>query len=78
MGRSRSSSQGRINHKAVGQRIKFLRRERGYSQQETADLLGMKQHLVSNLERGHTKLSFELAVVITEAFDVNLDALVVK
>ena len=68
----------RVDHKAVGQRIKALRDQKGYSQQEAAELLGIAQNSVSNVERGSTKLSLELAVIIAEAFEVSVDALVVK
>ncbi len=78
MARPRSNPLYRINHEAVGRRIKTLRLERGYSQQKMAGLIGVRQHSLSNLETGHTKLSLELAVIIAEAFEVSVDALVVK
>lgn len=78
MARPRSTPLYRINHEAVGERIKTLRLERGYSQQEVAGLIGVRQHSLSNLERGHTQLSLELAVIIAETFGVSVEVLVVK
>ncbi|ETX03636.1 MAG: hypothetical protein ETSY1_46595, partial (plasmid) [Candidatus Entotheonella factor] len=68
----------RVNHAAVGQRIRALRTERRLSQAEAAVMLGLKQNAISNLETGHTKLSLELAVIIAEMFEVSVDELVVK
>lgn len=68
----------RVDHHGVGQRIRALREQKGYSQKEAGALIGLKQNAVSNLETGHTKLSLELAVIIAETFEVSVDALVVK
>jgi len=67
-----------LDHQAIGQRLKALRHEKGYSQQEAATRFGLVQSSVSSLEAGHTKLSLELAVIIARALNVSVDALVVE
>ncbi len=41
----------KVNHKSVGQHIKTLHTQRGYSQTEAAALIGIKQNTVSHCTR---------------------------
>lgn len=51
-------------------RIAALREERGWSQSDLAEKLGMHWQSVSRLENGHTKLTTERAAEIAEIFGV--------
>ena len=59
----------------VGQRLARLRKERGYTQVELADRIGLIQSLVSSYEHDVLKLSAEMAVRFARALDVTTDEL---
>jgi len=59
-----------------GQRLKRLRQERDWSQQQLANKLEVHQKQISGYERGIHLPSAELLVRISELFDVSLDYLV--
>lgn len=56
-------------------RIARLRRERGYSQTELAERVGIIQALVSDYEKGKLRLSAEMAVRFARALEVSTDDL---
>ena len=52
--------------------IKFIRTQRAkMTQQEFADLLGVKKPHIFDIERGKVKLSYDLALKIAEHFSVS-------
>ena len=55
-----------------GTRIAFLRREKGISQSELADRIGLRQSMVSKIERGQRKLLVGEAKGIASALGVSL------
>ncbi len=59
----------------IGERLARLRQERGISQQELAEQLGIAQPNVSDYERGILRLHGELIVRLTEIFRVSADDL---
>jgi transcriptional regulator with XRE-family HTH domain len=59
----------------IGERLTRLRRERGISQQELAEQLGIAQPNVSDYERGALRLHGELIVKLTEVLKVSSDEL---
>lgn len=61
---------------ALGERIKRLRQERGWSQAQLGQKLGVHQKQISGYERDVHVPSTELLIRISEAFDVSLDYLV--
>lgn len=58
---------------SVGQRLARLRKERGYSQIELAQKMGLVQQLVTAYERDTRRLHAEMVVRFAKAFDVSTD-----
>lgn len=60
----------------LGERVKRLRQDRGWSQAQLGQKLGVHQKQVSGYERDVHVPSTELLIRLAEAFDVSLDYLV--
>jgi transcriptional regulator with XRE-family HTH domain len=60
---------------SLGQRITRIRKERGFTQVELAEKIGVIQSIVSAIERDERKLSAEMAVRFAHAVGVSLDDL---
>jgi transcriptional regulator with XRE-family HTH domain len=56
-----------------GERVARLRRERGITQEELAQLLGVSQPVVSDYERGELRLHGELLLQLAEILDTSAD-----
>jgi transcriptional regulator with XRE-family HTH domain len=59
----------------LGQRLARLRKERGYTQVQLAEKIGIIQSIVSAIERDVLKLSAEMAIRFAQALEVSLDEL---
>lgn len=59
----------------LGQNIRKLRRQRGWSQEELADRLDTAQSLISQIERGAIDTSFAKVIQIARALEVGLPEL---
>jgi transcriptional regulator with XRE-family HTH domain len=59
----------------IGQRLTQLRKQRGYTQVELAEKIGIRQVLVSAYEKDRRGLSAEMAIHFALALDVSLDEL---
>lgn len=59
----------------IGERIKTLRAEAGWSQGELADTIGADARQLSRYENGHVTPSLDAAMRLAEAFNVSLDYL---
>ena len=59
----------------LGQRIARIRKERGFTQVELADRIGIIQTIISAVESDDRKLSAEMAVRFAQALDVTMDDL---
>jgi transcriptional regulator with XRE-family HTH domain len=59
----------------LGERIKRLRQERGWSQSQLAQKLKVHQKQISGYERGVHLPSTELLIKVAELFNVSLDYL---
>ena len=59
----------------IKDRLKALRKEAGYTQQEVADRLGVNHVTISGYERGVRKPGFAEADQLADLFDVNLEYL---
>jgi transcriptional regulator with XRE-family HTH domain len=53
--------------------LMLLRRERGMSQQDVAERLGIQQEYISRIERGHVGVSFSYLVKLADAMDADLE-----
>jgi transcriptional regulator with XRE-family HTH domain len=61
--------------KALGERIRELRSEKGYSQEAFADYCGVHRTFMGTVERGESNLSFQNIVKVATALNVTLSAL---
>lgn len=64
-----------INYKAIGNRIRATRTQKGYSQEQLANLAELTPAHISHIENGHTKLSLPAIVGIANALEVTVDQL---
>ena len=62
--------------KAVGERIREMRKERGRSQEAVADALGFDRAVLGRIERGGKNITMTTAARIANALDTELDELV--
>lgn len=60
----------------VGERIKRLRKERGWTQAELAKKVNKSAQVISNWERGYSSLDHEDVASLAKAFDVPADEIV--
>jgi transcriptional regulator with XRE-family HTH domain len=59
----------------LGANIKYLRNKFKFSQQDLADKLGVPRSSLSDYERGHTQVSIENLIKLSDIFDVKIDHL---
>jgi transcriptional regulator with XRE-family HTH domain len=59
----------------LGQRVARIRKERGFTQVDLAEKIGLLQNIVSAIERDRLKLSAEMAVRFAAALGVGVDEL---
>lgn len=64
-----------IPAESIGQRITRLRKERGITQEELSDYLGVSQPVVSDYERGELRVHGELIVKLAKFLKVSADEL---
>ena len=62
-----------INQKEIGQRIRYLRKETGLSQEELADKLNINTDHLGRLETGKRGMSIDLLAEISKYFAVSTD-----
>jgi putative transcriptional regulator len=59
----------------MNNRLKVLRAERDWSQQDLADRLGVSRQSVNAIEKGRYDPSLPLAFTIAELFDLPIEAI---
>ncbi len=64
-----------LNSKAIGQRIKYYRNEKGFSQEELANMLGTTAKHLSKIETGAKALSLEFLISFANTLDVTANDL---
>lgn len=60
----------------IGENLKKLRIERGLTQEETAEIVGINQSMIAQLEIGSEVLTVPLALVFAKEFDVDITTIV--
>jgi transcriptional regulator with XRE-family HTH domain len=65
----------RQNDETLGERLARLRRERGITQAELAEKLGLAQPNISDYERGILRLNADLILKLTAILNVSADEL---
>lgn len=58
-----------INYQKLGLKIKELRINRGLTQDNLADIVGVNTSHISNIENNHTKVSLNVLLAITNALN---------
>ena len=57
----------------ISKRVKDARKQAKLTQSELGEIIGKSKQWVSELERGNIKLSYEMAVCISDACDKSTD-----
>ena len=68
----------KLVHKRMGLEIKVHRIRKGITQRELADMLGISQSHLCNVENGRLSLSLKLLLTLRNIFECSLDELVVE
>lgn len=66
----------KIDNKAVGQRIREEREKLELSREEFAEIIGLSDYYVGQLERGERQMSLPVLVRISNCLHVSLDYLI--
>ncbi len=64
-----------LDYKLIGNRIKELRKEKGYTQEVLAEIAELSVDHISHIETGNTKMSLNVLVKIANVFQVPTDKL---
>ena len=64
------------NKKELGARIKLLRKQHGYTQEQFSEMLNMSVNNLYRMEAGTRNISIDLLVEIAAHFNASLDYLV--
>jgi transcriptional regulator with XRE-family HTH domain len=64
-----------LGEEPLGQRIRRLRKERGYTQADLADKIGIVRELISEYEREKIRPHYEMVIRLALALDVSTDEL---
>lgn len=62
-----------IDYKRLGQRVKALRKEQGFTQAAVAEATGCTENYVSHIETAITKPSLEMLLRLSQTFRVPID-----
>ncbi len=65
--------ESRYNTYKIGERVKYLREKFGLNQTDLADLLGVGQVAISNIESNKSSISIDLLVKLCKYFNVTAD-----
>lgn len=73
---SKISSRELIQYqKALGKRIKLLRKERNMSQLDLASLCDLEKTSISRIENGRSNITLKTAVIISKSLEIELSKL---
>jgi transcriptional regulator with XRE-family HTH domain len=64
-----------LGPESLGQRLSRLRKERGFTQAELAEKIGIIQEIVSNYERDRLRMHAEMVARFAKALEVSADVL---
>jgi len=65
-----------IDNKAIGQRIREERKNLQLSQEGFAEIIGLSDYYIGQLERGERQMSLPVMVKVSECLHVSLDYLI--
>lgn len=61
--------------KEIGLRLRDIRKENGYTQEEFSEIMGVSLNFYGKIERGESSLSIEKMVLLHDKFNVDLNYL---
>lgn len=64
-----------LNYKLVGQRLRAIRKKRGLTQEQLAELAGISPQHCSGIETGAAKVSLPTLVNLSNVLNVSMDEL---
>lgn len=64
-----------VDDKTIGERLRDIRRRRGFTQGELGEKLGLNQPLVSQYERGEIRMHATLVAALAKVLRVSTDEL---
>ncbi len=59
--------------KAVGKRIQYYRKTRGYTQEQFAEMIGLSTNYLSDVERGKSSARLDKLVIIINSLECSAD-----
>lgn len=62
-----------IDMEEIGERIKYLRKEKHLTQIDLATKLGAAQNTISQYENGKAKISIDILVKLAQIFEISTD-----
>lgn len=65
-----------VDYKLIGNRIKAVRKSRGYTQEALSEMIDVSVGYVSQVERGITKLNLEMLAKISTALGCDMADLI--
>ena len=64
---------GKTVEETVGRRIQVIRREKGFTQQELSEAVGISTNYLSDIERGKSSVRMDKLVAIINALECSAD-----
>ena len=59
----------------IGNRLKDIRKENGYTQEEFSEIMGISLNFYGKIERGQSRLSIEKLIFLHNRFNVDINYL---
>lgn len=66
---------GESSLKALGEKIEKFRKNKGLTQEELANRVGVSQAMINFIEKGKKKPSLDTAIAIADEFNTTVDSL---
>lgn len=66
-----------IDFKGIGERIRYIRTQKGMSQEELAEFADISPVYISNVERGEKSVSLKVVIAVANALNVTTDSLLI-
>lgn len=66
-----------VNYKIIGERIREIRKEKGWSQLELAEYADISEPYMSYIETGKKKISLATLIAVATALEVTVDFLLI-
>ena len=64
-----------IDYSSIGARIKYIRTQKGLSQEELAEFADVSPVYISNIERGEKSASLKTVIAVANAMNISTDSI---